>query len=339
MAGTGVRIVVGYGSVKATVASRQSRRPRSCGGPRPLVRPPERRHAAGYGLSRRSLVRGGAALGVAGAVSAALTSCAAGFGRGFTGGGPPPGRLDYWTPFGGGDGRRMKEMVAAYQSAHPAVDVRPLTLNWGSPYYTKLSLAALGGDPPSVAIAHLSRLPTLARAGLIRELTIPMLAPHSLTGPLTKAGPITPRTTDWWRHAAIYQVSPRSFSSRPLRSRTHPRGRSHAVARLRARRSGLHPRHGLHPASSTSPTPLSGFRTTPRSSSPPSRCVRERCRSTAASGSAPPDPHAAGGVVPARTTPPAAVTSTRARSAGNRCYPRRTTAPPGPLVRMPDDHG
>ncbi len=144
-------------------------------------RPPGLHPFGSPGLSRRSLLRGGSALGLAGAASVALTSCGTGLGRGFTTSGPPPGRLDYWTPFGGGDGQRMKEMVAAYQSARPSVDVRPLTLSWGSPYYTKLSLASLGGDPPSVAIAHLSRLPALARAGLVRELTAPMLAPHRLT--------------------------------------------------------------------------------------------------------------------------------------------------------------
>ncbi|MEU2358905.1 extracellular solute-binding protein [Streptomyces misionensis] len=83
----------------------------------------------------------------------------------------------------------MKEMVAAYQSARPDVDVRPLTLSWGSPYYTKLSLASLGGEPPSVAIAHISRLPTLARAGLVRELTTPMLAPAHLTADRFNARP------------------------------------------------------------------------------------------------------------------------------------------------------
>lgn len=40
----------------------------------------------------------------------------------------------------------------------------------GNPYYTKLALATASGTPPDVGIAHLSRLPLLAAAGLLEPV-------------------------------------------------------------------------------------------------------------------------------------------------------------------------
>lgn len=54
-------------------------------------------------------------------------------------------------------------------------------LSWGNPYYTKLSLAASSGRPPDVAIAHLSRLPLLAQAGLLEPLENTGLAASGVT--------------------------------------------------------------------------------------------------------------------------------------------------------------
>lgn len=133
------------------------------------------------GPSRRTLLRSTAALGLSGAASAALAGCGSEWGQGFTGGQGPTDRIDFWNPFTGGDGQHMTEMVAAYRRANPGTNVEAATLTWGAPYYTKLSLAALGGGAPEVAICHLSRLPTLVRAGLLRALPAAELAPHGMT--------------------------------------------------------------------------------------------------------------------------------------------------------------
>src|SRR5690606_38959189 len=114
------------------------------------------------GPSRRDLFRSFGALGLAGA----LTGCGA-IKSGFTGSPPSPNILTYWNLLGGGDGVRIKQMEAVYQKENPDVDLQAVTLTWGNPYYTKLSLATLGAQPPDVAISHLTRVPTLVNAGLL----------------------------------------------------------------------------------------------------------------------------------------------------------------------------
>jgi multiple sugar transport system substrate-binding protein len=80
------------------------------------------------------------------------------------------GSLDYWNLFGGGDGVRMQAMEDGFRKAYPDIGLNAVTLAWGNPYYTKLSLATLGQKPPDVAVAHLTRMKTLVAADLVEEL-------------------------------------------------------------------------------------------------------------------------------------------------------------------------
>ena len=63
----------------------------------------------------------------------------------------------------------MATMVQRFQESS-GISVESTLLSWGNPYYTKLSLAASSGRPPDVAVAHLSRLPLLAQAGLLEPV-------------------------------------------------------------------------------------------------------------------------------------------------------------------------
>ena len=130
---------------------------------------------------RRSLLRGAAALTLTAATAAGAAACGTAVGEGLTGAGDAPSTLTFWNLFGGGDGLRMQEMEAAFRRARPGVHLAPTTLAWGNPYYTKLSLATLGRRPPDIAVTHLSRLPTLAAAGLLSPLHDADLARHGLT--------------------------------------------------------------------------------------------------------------------------------------------------------------
>ncbi|AGL19366.1 extracellular solute-binding protein [Actinoplanes sp. N902-109] len=121
-------------------------------------------------LTRRALLGGTAAAAVLGPAGCS----------GLTPGRDPGGTLDYWNLFGGGDGLRMTQMLDGYRSAHPGIDLSAVTLAWGNPYYTKLSLATLGDKPPDVGIAHLTRAKTLISAGLLEELKPADLARHGL---------------------------------------------------------------------------------------------------------------------------------------------------------------
>jgi multiple sugar transport system substrate-binding protein len=128
-------------------------------------------------LSRRAVLRGAIGLGA----GAALAGCSAPVLSGLGTGGDAAGSLAYWNLFGGGDGVRMTSMVDAYRAANPAIDLKAVTLAWGNPYYTKLSLATLGGKPPDMAVAHLTRAKTLVASGLLEELSLDELAQAGIT--------------------------------------------------------------------------------------------------------------------------------------------------------------
>ena len=132
----------------------------------------------GHAVSRRTLLRGAGLLGLGGL----LSGCGSAFVSGMAGTGPPGNTLSYWNLFGGGNGVRMLTMQQGYQKQHPGINLDAVTLAWGNPYYTKLSLATLGNRPPDVGISHLSRASILAHAGLLEPLHQNELAPYGLVG-------------------------------------------------------------------------------------------------------------------------------------------------------------
>jgi multiple sugar transport system substrate-binding protein len=133
--------------------------------------------SARSGVSRRLFLGGaaGAVLGVA------VSGCSSPVGAGLLGSAISPGTVEYWNLFGGGDGVRMQAMEAGFTAAQKAIGLQSVTLAWGNPYYTKLSLATLGHKPPSVAVSHLTRMKTLVAANLLQELLPDDLARHGMT--------------------------------------------------------------------------------------------------------------------------------------------------------------
>jgi multiple sugar transport system substrate-binding protein len=117
------------------------------------------------GLSRRQFLAAGGGLTLAGVLSACGTPVA----TSFSGGQPSTADVIFWHLFGGGDGANMATMVQKYQKSSQR-SVEATLLSWGNPYYTKLALAASSGRPPDVGVAHLSRLPLLAQAGLLEPI-------------------------------------------------------------------------------------------------------------------------------------------------------------------------
>jgi multiple sugar transport system substrate-binding protein len=129
------------------------------------------------GLSRRDLLRGAAGLGV----GFGLAGCSTPVLSGLTTSDSLPGTIDYWNLFGGGDGVRMTQMMNGFEKANPNITLKGVTLAWGNPYYTKLSLATLGDKPPDVAISHLTRAKTLVGSNLLQELRLEDLAQVGIT--------------------------------------------------------------------------------------------------------------------------------------------------------------
>jgi multiple sugar transport system substrate-binding protein len=134
-------------------------------------------HATKNTLTRRGLLRGT----LAGLGATALAGCSSPVVAGLANTQLDPGTVDYWNLFGGGDGVRMRQMLDGYRRANPGNKLQAVTLAWGNPYYTKLSLATVGEKPPDVAVSHLTRMTTLVEAGLLQELTPDDLARHEMT--------------------------------------------------------------------------------------------------------------------------------------------------------------
>jgi multiple sugar transport system substrate-binding protein len=132
---------------------------------------------SGTPLARRTLLRGA----LAGLGAGALAGCSSPVVAGIAGTPLDSGTVDYWNLFGGGDGVRMQQMLEGYRKTHPRVPLQAVTLAWGNPYYTKLSLATVGAKPPNVAVSHLTRMKTLVDAGLLQELRPEDMARHGMT--------------------------------------------------------------------------------------------------------------------------------------------------------------
>lgn len=127
-------------------------------------------------VTRRNFLAMSGGLSLAGLLSA----CSSPVMTSITGGQPATADVIFWHLFGGGDGLNLGQMVKTIeQSSHRSVE--PTLLSWGNPYYTKLALAASSGRPPDVAIAHLSRLPLLAQAGLLEPIENTGLAEAGVT--------------------------------------------------------------------------------------------------------------------------------------------------------------
>lgn len=127
------------------------------------------------GLSRRALLKRAGVLAAAGVASACGGAGLAGAGSGAT-------EVKFWNLFGGGDGARLIALQDAFRKAHPQIAFESVTLAWGPPYYTKLSMAAAGGRAPDLAILHLARLPGFAPGRLLDPIPMDVLEELGVSG-------------------------------------------------------------------------------------------------------------------------------------------------------------
>jgi len=120
-------------------------------------------------FTRRSFLGGG----LAGAATLALAGCASSpIGAGLVGSKLNPQQLIFWNLFGGGDGSRMQTMEAGYENTHGgAGSLQATVFAWGNPYYSKVTLATVGNQPPDVAIAHLTRAKPLYDGNILEPIT------------------------------------------------------------------------------------------------------------------------------------------------------------------------
>ncbi|MFF3610695.1 extracellular solute-binding protein [Streptomyces sp. NPDC002580] len=127
------------------------------------------------GLNRRQLLSAVGGLTVAGSLGfAALGTGADALVSG------ADTRVRYWNLFSGGDGYNMIAILDAFRRANPGIDVKDSTLQWGSPFYTKLAMAAAGGRAPDLGVMHLGRVTGFSPGRLLDPWDVDLLAEHGV---------------------------------------------------------------------------------------------------------------------------------------------------------------
>ncbi|HEY8361058.1 MAG TPA: extracellular solute-binding protein [Ramlibacter sp.] len=78
----------------------------------------------------------------------------------------------WWDFLGGGDGVRMKALIEQFNTENQGnIQIQATTLEWGTPFYTKLQTSAAIGEGPDIATYHLSRIPRAVDNGTLSEIT------------------------------------------------------------------------------------------------------------------------------------------------------------------------
>lgn len=79
-------------------------------------------------------------------------------------------RITFWTPFSGGDGQFMAELIQQYNNENQDhVKIEQINNNSGD-YYTKLSTAIVTEEAPDIAIVHSAKYSQYAPAGFLTDL-------------------------------------------------------------------------------------------------------------------------------------------------------------------------
>lgn len=82
----------------------------------------------------------------------------------------PAAKLIFWTPFTGGDGSFMRDLVNEYNRTNPDHVSVELINNNSDEYYTRLPTAIVTNEAPDVAIVHASRFRQFANAGFLTNI-------------------------------------------------------------------------------------------------------------------------------------------------------------------------
>jgi multiple sugar transport system substrate-binding protein len=77
----------------------------------------------------------------------------------------------WWDFLGGGDGVRMKTLLEKFAQENPDIKIEATTLEWGTPFYTKLQTSAAIGEGPDISTYHISRIPLGASTGTLSPIT------------------------------------------------------------------------------------------------------------------------------------------------------------------------
>ena len=81
-----------------------------------------------------------------------------------------------WDLLAGGDGVRFQQLVDEFNESQSGVTVNRTTLEWGTPFYTKVRTATVAGQQPDVVTYHVSRLIDSVLNDLLRPISDAELA-------------------------------------------------------------------------------------------------------------------------------------------------------------------
>ncbi|MEO8757007.1 MAG: extracellular solute-binding protein [Devosia sp.] len=80
--------------------------------------------------------------------------------------------LVWWDFLGGGDGVRMKKLIEDFNTEHAGkIQIEGTTLDWGTPFYTKVQTSTAVGEGPDIMTYHASRIPLAVSQNVLSEIT------------------------------------------------------------------------------------------------------------------------------------------------------------------------
>lgn len=82
-----------------------------------------------------------------------------------------PVKVVFWDFFGGGDGVRMKQIIADFNKSQADIQIDNSTLPWGAPFYTKIHTAVVAGQTPDLMTYHMSAMPRGIKAGDLHAIS------------------------------------------------------------------------------------------------------------------------------------------------------------------------
>lgn len=78
----------------------------------------------------------------------------------------------WWDFLSGGDGVRMKQLIEQFNAEHEGeIAIDATTLEWGTPFYSKVQTSAAVGEAPDIMTYHASRIPLAVEQGILQPIT------------------------------------------------------------------------------------------------------------------------------------------------------------------------
>lgn len=88
----------------------------------------------------------------------------------------------WWDFLGGGDGVRMKKLISDFNAEHQGqIEIQATTLDWGTPFYSKVQTSAAVGEGPDMMTYHASRIPLAVSQNTLTEIAADDMATMGLS--------------------------------------------------------------------------------------------------------------------------------------------------------------